>query len=397
MKSNTFLTFLILACITSLNAQAPLSWQATPSLDSFPIRCFLSTPNALFIGMYGGGIQKTTDEGQTWTSCNQGLPQYEYIIRGATQIGNILFVGTRNHGVWYSDNEGELWKTATDSVLSPYIWSMASLDNRLFAGTTFGLFFSDDLGKHWQEIELPIPRAASGLIYAMATHDQTVIACSNRYLYCSKDAGSTWKAIEISKEKRDLINAVYGNGKFYVGTSGDGLYSSEDGLTWERITDHLTDNQQLIQAILVFDNQLITSISSTGIMRDWQTYNDFLPIASVSALTAYKGKLYAGTAFDGVWKLDNWNNTTTQNELSAVPNLVSDTPIQFSYQLNESSNVKLLINNQSGQTIATLVNTFQNPGNYQVEYTTSTLQAGTYFATLYIGNKQTKSKFIIIH
>ena len=128
---------------------------------------------------------------------------------------------------------------------------------------------------------------------------------------------------------------------------------------------------------------------------DWQNYNDNLPQSTVTAIVRHKGKFYAGTTFDGVWKLDQ-QNLSTENQLTTVPNLVSEMPIQFSYHLKEAETVQLKISNQFGQHIATLVNTFQTAGSYQVDYTTSTLQAGTYFATLYIGNKQTKSKFIII-
>lgn len=232
LKKLLFAAISSLLCCTVVKAQSPLLWQDTPSLDSFAVQHFLSTDETLLIGMWGGGIQRTFDEGHTWWSSNNGLPQQEYFIRGFTQIGNTIFVATQNHGVWASTNEGASWQSASDTLLSPSTWSITSLGNRLFVGTTYGLFFSDNLGETWQKIALPLPRAASGLVFAMATYDQTVVACTNRYVYCSKDAGVTWEAVKVV-EQADIVVATAVNGTFYIGTSGDGMYASNDGLNWE--------------------------------------------------------------------------------------------------------------------------------------------------------------------
>ena len=68
----------------------------------------------------------------------------------------------------------------------------------------------------------------------------------------------------------------------------------------------------------------------------------------------------------------------------------------ISYSLPKASNVKLIIYNMLGQEVATLVNTKQNSGIYNVEFNASNLTSGIYFSRLTSGVYSSIKKMLLI-
>ena len=141
---------------------------------------------ALDLGHFGAKLQRSTDEGRTWTEC--AVPAYD--------AGDTVITG-----------DGKPPQPAALKL----IWSLeagaASQPGRLWAGTIpGGLFRSDDFGASWQIVRSLWERPARGEWFgggfdAPGIHTICVdprdadclrVAVSTGGVWCSVDAGETW-------------------------------------------------------------------------------------------------------------------------------------------------------------------------------------------------------------
>lgn len=68
----------------------------------------------------------------------------------------------------------------------------------------------------------------------------------------------------------------------------------------------------------------------------------------------------------------------------------------INYAISKSGFVKLLVYDNGGKAVATLVNTFQNAGNYSVDFSGSSLASGVYYYTLISGNYKKTYKLLLL-
>ncbi|NIU01936.1 MAG: T9SS type A sorting domain-containing protein [Nitrosopumilaceae archaeon] len=66
------------------------------------------------------------------------------------------------------------------------------------------------------------------------------------------------------------------------------------------------------------------------------------------------------------------------------------------YKTTTPSLVKLVVFNPLGQTVAILVNEFQKPGRYKVNFNANSLKSGSYFYRLSVKGKSLTKKMIIL-
>jgi hypothetical protein len=66
------------------------------------------------------------------------------------------------------------------------------------------------------------------------------------------------------------------------------------------------------------------------------------------------------------------------------------------YSLASKSKVELKIYNILGKEIVTLVNNFQDAGNYEVKFNAQNLSSGVYFYELNAGNFSAKKKMVLL-
>ena len=92
----------------------------------------------------GGGVHKSSDNGVTWTSC--GLEQTT-VSSFVTDNQQRLFIGT-SKGIYFTADEGEAWQNVLpDSSVTTL---MNDKKGFLYAGTTNGTFLrSTDNGRSW--------------------------------------------------------------------------------------------------------------------------------------------------------------------------------------------------------------------------------------------------------
>ena len=121
------------------------------------------TPYRGYVGTLSGGVFKTTDGGANWTAVNNGLActyvRALSLVVGTNTATDTLLAGTdcdSNSGIYRSMDGGATW-TATSGILSSNVRvnsittvapSGTSINLR-FAGTEYGIYRSSDGGATW--------------------------------------------------------------------------------------------------------------------------------------------------------------------------------------------------------------------------------------------------------
>jgi photosystem II stability/assembly factor-like uncharacterized protein len=197
-----------------------------------------SDPNSLYIAYATGGLYRTEDEGETWTSLFDDQSAYGIGAIAVTNDGKTLWVGT-----------GE-----------------ANSQRTSYAGT--GVFRSDDRGKTWRNMGLPESHHIAKILIDPKNPDVVYVAAlghlysqnDERGVYKSTDGGQTWKqllkvdqytgAIDLTMDPSNP-NVVYAAmwdrdrraWNFRESGPGSALYRTENGGgSWSKVRGLPTGN-----------------------------------------------------------------------------------------------------------------------------------------------------------
>lgn len=172
-----------------------------------------SNPDVLYCGSETGLIFRTTDKGETWTSCNDGewmAGEITTVDVSATNPDRVL-VGAG--GVfWLSNDGGSNWDNITPEKAS-YARTSAALfhpanDNVILAGDRSQLWRSTDGGNTWQWL---LGGMVFDIKFSVQNPDVCYVAIEQDYtvkLYKSIDGGASWNLLTL--DEQPLISARIG-------------------------------------------------------------------------------------------------------------------------------------------------------------------------------------------
>jgi photosystem II stability/assembly factor-like uncharacterized protein len=117
------------------SANARISWMpATGPFVSKWIRLIvfdLRLPTEVYIGVEGGGLYKSNDDGQSWKEINNGLPTMDVeSLAIDPKDRKHLYVGTHGSGVFISEDGGMSWTPPAMVVVEPPQALIASLSGQ---------------------------------------------------------------------------------------------------------------------------------------------------------------------------------------------------------------------------------------------------------------------------
>ena len=193
--------------------------------------------NNIYVGVWGSGVYKTTDAGNTWNPLNSGLTNL-YITDILFNKSGHLFVSTMGGGIYRSTNKGVAWTSFGTGLLHQNVNAIGMYPNGwLFAGTYGGgMYISKDDGNKWTQIN-------NGLRYrninsiAFSNAGYIVISSYGGGFYASRDSGKTWMQ-QNTGVKNLYINDLVKNktGSIFGASNGRGvLQSANDGLSWAEL------------------------------------------------------------------------------------------------------------------------------------------------------------------
>ncbi len=207
------LGFVFLALTPSLHAQT--AWNFVGPAGGAPPRVvrLASDPRSdsvLYFAAPGGGVWNSTNGGGSWLPIADSLPSLEVCsIAIDSRSPDVLYAGTGDdqnprplQTVARSPDGGRTWTTGPRFTNQP-VCALAvdpANSSRLFAGSSEGLFFSQDAGTSWNKIvAAPVTSIAfdnQGSLYVGVLNDDSS-GSRNNILIRTSDGGSTWTNISL--------------------------------------------------------------------------------------------------------------------------------------------------------------------------------------------------------
>lgn len=162
-----------------------------------------------------------------------------------------LIVTSPGGGVWKTTDEGDTWTPIFDEESSMSVWSSMishSNSNYYLVGTSGnGIRKSTDGGNTWSSVS-----GTGGTMYSIKmdpNDDQTIIACSsNGRIYRSVDGGDTWTDNSIHNSSLiDLeIHPNNSNIMYVSGLNGFLAKSTDNGVSWSTLNHPWTNGAIMI-------------------------------------------------------------------------------------------------------------------------------------------------------
>ena len=177
-------------------------------------------------------------------SASEGLRVYEDnmlpVIFALAQKGNTLYAGT-NGDLFYSTNGGDSWQQLTHFQGEMGISGVAIHWRHALHWAAYreSVFFSNDNGKSWTQIDSGLTGRGGPILFASGT---TLFAQMRRYVFRLKAGEKSWTKLAIEDPwkkttvESDITEFVVSGKMIYAATADGDLFRSTDmGTRWKSI------------------------------------------------------------------------------------------------------------------------------------------------------------------
>jgi uncharacterized protein (TIGR03437 family) len=264
-----------------INAGA--KWARTSGPEGGSISALLQIGRTIFAGTTGGGIYRSTDNGSTWTTSNEGLSSTALVINTILANGNTIYLGTFE-GVYRSTDNGQTWARKSSGIPDELpVFALLASGNFLFAGTGNltgdgrGIYRSSNNGDSWTAINSGInPNTLN--VTALARNGNSIFAgmgfvvfdgnppFGGAGLYRSDNNGDSWTPVvnglnviipQFNYIGTAPITTLLVNGSdIFAGTIAGVYRSTNNGASWSRTNPNLLEPPYLITSLAVIGNTL---------------------------------------------------------------------------------------------------------------------------------------------
>ncbi|MBC8043260.1 MAG: hypothetical protein IAF08_07425, partial [Rhizobacter sp.] len=357
------------------------TWQSLSGFSGVPQKFAIGSSGDLFLGtVYGGGLYRSSDDGDSWTQVNTGLPNYS--TQGTPNIrerclassitGDTLYAGFNEGGatgVYRTTNNGASWQPANGSPVAgnelsnSYISGFAVSDAGKFYVSDGGTVYrSTNGGGTWTNLDSPsaytlaartvgsndeiylgqldgtVQRSTnSGTTWTALTEcnmgqsgfflrgsSEVYVATDGSGVWYSTDKGTSWQ-IQNSGMRASIVYTMTKKGEnLYAGTYHNSLHlSTNDGITWVRKSNGIPNNARLT-SLAIKGAAIFVGDVNGGVFRSTNNGNNWTnidPGSGTIALAASGGDVFAGT-FSGIYRTTNDGDSWTKvgNAASGLTN-----------------------------------------------------------------------------
>jgi photosystem II stability/assembly factor-like uncharacterized protein len=216
----------------------------------------MTTSGTMLIGTPGQGVFRSTDGGETWTrgSIGQGLHS-DAIIRSLAvhpTDPRRVYAGS-DYGLYRSDNAGESWRLLETPMNHQVVWSVVfdpSDADTMLAGTgtpnTPALFRSTDGDASWRSESVEIAKECpavgvprpTGIAFDPSDSSKVWMGLEVDGMRRTTDGGRSWSKTADEIHNLDVHNVAVTAGPpktVFVLVNNDVFASTDDGGTWRSL------------------------------------------------------------------------------------------------------------------------------------------------------------------
>jgi len=243
------------------------TWENITPDNSFPItyEILISENNTLYLGTWGGGIYRSSNDGDSFEQVNDGL-SYNYPIELEQQSNGRIFAGQYwIGGLDYTENEGEYWYPTT---FNNWINGLG-VDNNdgIFASIDGGVYYSLDDGFSWElrNEGISAPAMQNRMCYAFTENNIAFVGTAEG-IFVTENNGILW---EYSLSCPFVCQIKIFKNQLFAGTYEDGVYFSNDGgSTWNLKNEGI--DSLLVLSFTVDSENFIWCNTPSGIFKSEQ-------------------------------------------------------------------------------------------------------------------------------
>jgi photosystem II stability/assembly factor-like uncharacterized protein len=290
------------------------------------------------------------------------------------------------------------------------VFSLAiSSNGHIFVGSNLGISRSTDNGDSWTQVN-PITG-----IRSLTINSSGHIFAAWGAIYRSTDNGNTWTRLyPISGSISVYALAINSSGHIFAGTQFvDGiLRSTDNGETWTPVNTGLT-NRNIYALTINSKGHIFAASYYDGVFRSMDNGESWTPVntglttrRSLSLAVNPSGYLFVGTGGGGVFRSVQLTTVTSVKEIpDEIPtsfSLEQNYPNPFNpttsigFHVSSFGFVSLKVFDVLGREVATLVDEYKTPGQYQVEFDGGHLSSGVYFYRLHAGHLSETKRMILL-
>jgi photosystem II stability/assembly factor-like uncharacterized protein len=184
------------------------------------------------------GFQKSTDGGKTWKKIADGVNgPVDFHTMTVSQVNPNVAYGVDHGKMQRSKDEGKNWEVVNTNMGN--IITLAtnrSSENNVFAGTTSGLYVSNDNGSSWDKLSLT--DAVTALTINPANDLELYAYANGQGLLTSIDGGKTWK--QLAGYKGEMVTHLAIDPKvpttvYLINQTLEVHKSTDNGQTWSKV------------------------------------------------------------------------------------------------------------------------------------------------------------------